>query len=91
MTYDPTYGYPLKYVYTLSFDGETFYDYAERYLSDYVRVNDMSAIEAVEAESTEPTVYYNLQGIRVENPEPGTLYICRLGDKVRKVIGPVAP
>lgn len=44
-----------------------------------------SAIETVEAaEADAPVVYYNLQGVRVANPENG-LYIRVQGNKVEKV------
>ena len=46
----------------------------------------LSGIESVELEEVEaPVEYYNLQGVRVQNPENG-LYIKRQGNKVTKVI-----
>ncbi len=44
-----------------------------------------SAVEAVESENAE-AVYYNLQGLAVKNPVPGTIYIVKKGSKVSKVI-----
>ena len=47
---------------------------------------DATAIESVEMEEAEaPVEYYNLQGIRVANPEKG-LFIKKQGKKVTKVI-----
>ncbi len=48
---------------------------------------DFSGIEVTLTDSSEvkPTEYYNLQGVRVENPERG-LYIKRQGGKTSKVI-----
>ena len=43
---------------------------------DDVTVNDENA----------PVEYYNLQGVRVENPAPGQLYIKRQGSKATKVL-----
>ena len=44
-----------------------------------------SAIDSVEATvEEEPVEYYNLQGVRVDNPTPG-IYIQRQGNKVRKI------
>lgn len=44
-----------------------------------------AGVEAVEAETADaPVVYYNLQGVRVENPENG-LYIRVQGNKATKV------
>ena len=42
------------------------------------------SIEAIEAEAAE-AVYYNLQGVRVANPENG-IFIKVAGNKVEKVI-----
>lgn len=47
---------------------------------------DSSSVDAIEIEAADaPVEYYNLQGVRVANPENG-LYIMRQGDKVTKVI-----
>lgn len=44
-------------------------------------------VEGIEADSESlPAEYFNLQGIRVDNPAPGNLYIRRMGDNVDKVI-----
>ena len=43
-----------------------------------------TGIEAIEAEDAAPAVYYNLQGVRVENPANG-LYIRVNGKKAEKV------
>lgn len=46
-----------------------------------------SAIEAIEAAATVvPAEYYNLQGIRILNPEAGQLYIVNRAGKVSKEI-----
>lgn len=44
-----------------------------------------TGIEGVEADENAPAEYYNLQGVRVANPENG-LYIVRQGNKVTKQI-----
>lgn len=46
---------------------------------------DPSGIANVELDNNAPVEYFNLQGVRVANPENG-LYIMRQGDKVVKVI-----
>lgn len=46
---------------------------------------DDSGIADIVADENAPVEYFNLQGIRVENPENG-LYIRRQGNKVSKVI-----
>ena len=50
-----------------------------------IPAGDTTAIEEVEAEEEAPVEYYNIQGVRVVNPEKG-LYIKRQGNKVTKVI-----
>ena len=68
-----SYGYYLLY-YTLPTN------FGEKYLSNTTTiVNNI----AVEAES--PVEYFNLQGVRVANPENG-LYIRRQGNKATKVL-----
>lgn len=42
-------------------------------------------VNAAVAESDAPVEYYNLQGVRVDNPQPG-IYIRRQGSKVSKVL-----
>lgn len=44
---------------------------------------DTSAVTEIEASENVPAVYYNLQGVRVANPDNG-IYIVRRGDKVSK-------
>ncbi|MCM1521717.1 MAG: Ig-like domain-containing protein [Muribaculaceae bacterium] len=52
----------------------------------YIMAEDTVGIEDIEAADAEaPVEYYNLQGIRVENPTNG-LYIRRQGNKATKVI-----
>lgn len=51
----------------------------------YFTNNANSGIEGVVAEDNAPAEYYNLQGIKVENPEDG-MYIRRQGGKATKVI-----
>ena len=52
---------------------------------EFTTEKDLSGIENVIVEEDETVEYYNLQGVRVENPERG-LYIKRQGNKVTKVI-----
>ena len=47
--------------------------------------NSTSAITDIAADENAPVKYFNLQGIRVDNPTSG-LYIKRQGSKVTKVI-----
>lgn len=54
-----------------------------RNTTDYKLASD--GIEGIEIDENAPVEYFNLQGVRVENPANG-LYIMRQGDKVVKVI-----
>ena len=50
----------------------------------YVSGLDESGIDNITTDSNAPAEYYNLQGVRVANPEAG-LYIRRQGNNVTKV------
>lgn len=51
---------------------------------DFTHKTDITlAVDGIEAEATEAE-YYNLQGVRVEQPQPGQLYIERKGGKATK-------
>ena len=47
--------------------------------------NVQSGIDGIESDSQAPAVYYNLQGLRIENPEPGSIVIERRGNQTRKI------
>lgn len=45
-----------------------------------------SGIVSVETTDNDATIYYDLRGIRVDNPEPGEIYIMMQNGKVKKQI-----
>lgn len=47
---------------------------------------DPSGVGSVEADNDAPVVYYNLQGMRVQEPQAGETVICRQGNSVRKIL-----
>lgn len=51
----------------------------------FITVTSTSGVQNIASEENAPVEYYNLQGVRVANPENG-LYIKRQGNKVQKVI-----
>ncbi len=53
--------------------------------TEYISGLPTNGIADIVADENAPVEYFNLQGIRVENPENG-LYIRRQGNKVTKVI-----
>lgn len=50
-----------------------------------ILIDKKSGIADIEADENAPVEYFNLQGIRVENPAAG-IYIRRQGSKVTKVL-----
>ena len=82
VTYDPTYGYPLEYVQKYYDPDEDDFFYGMKVVfSDYVNA---AGIADVSADSETPAEYFNLQGMRVANPETGRIYIVRRGAAVTK-------
>ncbi|MDE7397664.1 MAG: CotH kinase family protein, partial [Muribaculum sp.] len=53
-------------------------------LDFYIVSKASSGVESIEADADAPAEYYTLQGVRVQNPEPG-LYIRRQGTTTTKV------
>ena len=84
ITYDATHGYPLEYIIRDSYDGKAPVDRERWVYSDYYDII-AAGVTDVEAAENAPVEYYNLQGVRVANPDAG-LYIRRQGNKVSKVI-----
>lgn len=58
---------------------------AYRYLLDNIKITaaEGSGVASIEADENMPVEYYNLQGVKVANPENG-LYIVKQGNKVSK-------
>ncbi|MDE5607321.1 MAG: phosphodiester glycosidase family protein [Muribaculaceae bacterium] len=54
-------------------------------IEDYKAPEQSGVEDVIENASDAPAVYYNLQGIRVNNPANG-IYIVKQGDKARKVL-----
>lgn len=65
----------------------TFVKSADASEASKITISGTSAINAIEAaEAAAPAEYYNLQGIRVNTPEAGNLYIVKRAGKVSKEI-----
>ena len=83
-TTDPEKGYLTEYILQeYDFDTEDFVNVERVVFSHYSDLSGVSLIEA--AGNDTPAVYYNLQGVRVENPSAG-LYIERRGNTARKIL-----
>jgi hypothetical protein len=61
--------------------GKTYKDLCEPIV---IEVTDESTIESVGIDVSADAEYYNLQGVRIDNPSKG-LYIRKQGNKVEKV------
>lgn len=84
VNYDETHGYPLDYL-IKTWDDET-QEHVNMIYVEYSDYADVAGIADVETTDTDaPVVYYNLQGVRVDDPAPG-LYIRRQGNKATKVV-----
>ena len=83
--YDTTVGYPIQAAHWTKNESDKDYQPTSLYFyDDYV--NLQAAVNSVEADSADsPAEYYNLQGVRVQNPDHG-LYIVRQGSTVSKVL-----
>lgn len=51
-----------------------------------VTISTATGVEDIAVDAAAPAEYYNLQGIRVAQPESGKLYIVKKGDKVSKML-----
>lgn len=54
--------------------------------SETLEFRPSTAVGAIAAGHDGPEEYYNLQGIRIDKPQPGNVYIRRRGDTVVKVL-----
>lgn len=70
-------------------EGDAHFNYIYKLTLDVVNktltVGKTSGVKAVNVDANAPAVYYNLQGVQVENPQNG-LFIVKRGNKVTKEI-----
>ncbi|MDE6287312.1 MAG: hypothetical protein K2M00_00835 [Muribaculaceae bacterium] len=84
VTYDSQYGYPTEYVSTNSYGGGAPRNDSRMVFGDYVQVTD--GVESVTvSDENAPVEYFNLQGVRVNNPQGG-IFIRRQGTSTSKVV-----
>lgn len=83
--YDPENGHTSVYTQTNLIDPEemTWENLLKVEFSDY---NNYAGLTDILTDDAGEAVYYNLQGIRIGNPEPGMILIRRQGNKARKII-----
>ena len=78
--------YDITYTWEDETSKQTTFEMAEEPTDGYVSFEGdiITGIDGIDAENA-PVEYFNMQGIRVENPESG-LYIRRQGNKTEKVV-----
>lgn len=87
VVYDPTYGYPLEYTTRYyDYDEEDFVNELQVKFSDYVDASQSGVSNVGVDGATDAVEYYNLQGLKVSNPEAGQILIVRRGNQVTKEI-----
>lgn len=79
---------PEAYEYSLyDSDSEEWIPYMRIEFSDYTLLSGLSAVERIEATTSDSQPeYFNLQGIRIQEPTKGAICIERRGDKTRKIL-----
>lgn len=77
--------YEGKDVYELELNVIDSSQYVDRFFVFYSDVNP-SGVTDVNVEANAPAVYYNLQGMRVNSPVKGNIYIKSQGAKATKVV-----
>lgn len=70
-----------------TFDGTANKEYKFSFVpsTKTLTVTEVTSVDTIGIDNNAPAEYYNLQGVRVSNPEKG-LYIVRQGDKVSKQV-----
>lgn len=82
--YDATNGYPLTHTLQMfDYDTEEMVNYGRTVYEDYENV---AGIADITIDADAPAELYNLQGIRVDNPAPGTIVVRRRGTATDKYI-----
>lgn len=79
--YDDEFGYPVEYT-TEEYDDEELYPVSRAVYSDYEYYTS-GVGEKLAGDADMPAEYYDLNGMRVQNPSKG-IYIVRQGSKVVK-------
>lgn len=79
----------------IPFEAMLFYlpDYDSQYVyvpeecaASYIQLPKTNAVKTLATDENAPVEYYNLQGVRIANPEAGQLVIVRQGSKATKTI-----
>lgn len=85
VSYDSQFGYPLEQIISVRDNASNIYHNDRRTIfSDYKKVSSGIEDVTVDNEHNAPIEYYNLQGIRVLEPNKGQLIIRRQGSKSTK-------
>lgn len=83
---DKVWQYDGKDVYEVVVDVTGSSQYLDRFMVFYSDVNPHSGVADVVTDANAPVEYFNLQGMRVDNPVKGNIYIKCQGAKATKVV-----
>ncbi len=84
--YDTEHGYPLTWtIQEMEYESGEMENVFRAEFSDYLQAG-VSGINTVDVDSVLPAEYYNLQGVKVNDPKAGNIYIRRQGTTVTKVL-----
>lgn len=90
--YDPTVFDAAKTPYSKDDSSSAEKEDKDCFTYSHARIGKLAGTQGVQLpvadsdDTNAPAVYYNLQGVRVDNPAPGQLYIKRQGTRVTKVL-----
>ena len=67
--------------------GKYTLDFREQILGQFAFISNPSGVgDIIEDDMNEPVEYFNLQGVRIDNPDYGELVIVKRGFDTKKVI-----
>lgn len=90
--YDPTVFDAAKTPYSKDDSSSAEKEDKDCFTYSHARIGKLAGTQGVQLpvadsdDTNAPAVYYNLQGVRVDNPVPGQLYIKRQGTRATKVL-----
>ena len=80
--------FPIKSVwfYFPQYNEQSVYFNGEQTAPGYLIIDKLNGIDDIAVDHNAPIEYFNLQGVRIANPEKGQLVITRQGSKTSKTI-----
>ena len=80
--------FPIKsvWLYFPQYNEQSVYFNGEQTAPGYLIIDKLNGIDDIAVDHNAPIEYFNLQGVRIANPEKGQLVITRQGSKTSKTI-----